>query len=72
MMLYEEGRFQLDDPIARFLPAFADAQVFTGGTARKPKRLQQFAPITFRDLFTHTSGLTYGFMGASPVDAMYR
>lgn len=72
MMLYEEGRFQLDDPISRFLPAFAGARVFTGGTARKPETIAAERPITFRDLFTHTSGLTYGFMGASPVDAMYR
>ncbi|MEQ1887933.1 MAG: serine hydrolase domain-containing protein [Alphaproteobacteria bacterium] len=72
MMLYEEGRFQLDDPICHFLPAFAGARVFTGGTARKPETVAAERPITFRDLFTHTSGLTYGFMGTSPVDAMYR
>jgi len=72
MMLYEEGRFQLDDPISRYLPAFAETRVFTGGTARKPETMALERAITFRDLFTHTSGLTYGFMGASPVDAMYR
>ncbi|MCK9993420.1 MAG: hypothetical protein Dbin4_01940 [Alphaproteobacteria bacterium] len=72
MMLYEEGRFQLDDPIHRYLPAFANAQVFAGGTARKPETVNTERPISFRDLFTHTSGLTYGFMGSSPVDAMYR
>jgi CubicO group peptidase (beta-lactamase class C family) len=72
MMLYEEGRFQLDDPISRYLPAFANAQVYTGGSARKPETIAAERPISFRDLFTHTSGLTYGFMGASPVDAMYR
>lgn len=72
MMLYEEGRFQLDDPIGRYLPVFSDMQVFTGGTARKPQTVAAERPVTFRDLFTHTSGLTYGFMGTSPVDAMYR
>ena len=72
MMLYEEGRFQLDDPIGRYLPAFGEMRVFTGGTARKPETVAAERPITFRDLFTHTSGLTYGFMGTSPVDAMYR
>lgn len=72
MMLYEEGRFQLDDPISRYLPAFADARVYTGGSARKPETVAAERSITFRDLFTHTSGLTYGFMGTSPVDAMYR
>jgi CubicO group peptidase (beta-lactamase class C family) len=72
MMLYEEGRFQLDDPIARFLPEFKDQRVFTGGgygaVTTEPARRS----ITFRDLLTHTSGLTYGFMQATPVDAMYR
>lgn len=72
MMLYEEGRFQLDDPISRYLPAFAESRVFVGGTARKPQTVVAERPITFRDLFTHTAGLTYGFMGTSPVDAMYR
>ncbi|HEX4891054.1 MAG TPA: serine hydrolase domain-containing protein, partial [Alphaproteobacteria bacterium] len=72
MMLYEEGCFQLDDPIHRYLPAFAGTQVFSGGTARKPETVNADRPISFRDLFTHTSGLTYGFMGSSPVDAMYR
>jgi len=72
MMLYEEGRFQLDDPAGRYLPAFANAQVYTGGSARKPETVAAERPISFRDLFTHTSGLTYGFMGTSPVDAMYR
>ncbi len=72
MMLYEEGRFQLDDPISRYLPAFAGAKVYTGGSARKPETVAAERPVSFRDLFTHTSGLTYGFMGTSPVDAMYR
>ncbi len=69
MMLYEEGRFQLDDPIARILPCFADMVVYAGeGHDPVPAERQ----ITYRDLLTHTSGLTYGFMQATPVDAMYR
>ena len=72
MMLYEEGHFQLDDPIARYVPAFAGQRVFTGGgygavTTEPAKR-----DITFRDLLTHTSGLTYGFMQATPIDGIYR
>jgi CubicO group peptidase (beta-lactamase class C family) len=72
MMLYEDGHFQLDDPIARFLPCFRDMRVFTGGSRLKYESEPTRRDITFRDLLTHTSGLTYGFMDATPVDAMYR
>jgi len=72
MMLYEEGRFQLDDPIARYLPEFTGQRVFTGGGYGAVMTEPAVRDITFRDLLTHTSGLTYGFMRATPVDAMYR
>ena len=71
MMLYEEGRFQLDDPISRFLPHFANMRVYTGGSRGKFDSVPAVRDITFRDLLTHTSGLTYGFMQAHPVDGMY-
>ena len=67
MMLYEQGLFQLDDPIAAVLPAFREMRVWTEGGEVPADRA-----ITYRDLLTHTSGLTYGFMNATPVDAMYR
>lgn len=63
MMLYEEGHFQLDDPVAAVLPAFASMRLLDGTPADRP--------ITYRDLLTHTAGLTYGFMD-SPVSARYR
>ncbi len=72
MMLYEEGRFQLDDPVARYLPAFAGQRVLTGGGYGAVATEPAVRDITFRDLLTHTSGLTYGFMQATPVDAIYR
>ncbi len=72
MMLYEEGHFQLDDPIARFLPCFKDMRVYAGGMRGKLETVPAQRDITFRDLLTHTSGLTYGFMEATPVDAQYR
>ena len=72
MMLYEEGRFQLDDPITRFLPAFANQRICTGGARGKLETVPAMRAITFRDLLTHTSGLTYGFMQATAVDALYR
>ena len=69
MMLYEEGRFQLDDPISRVLPCFETMHVWAG-EGREPVPAER--QITYRDLLTHTSGLTYGFMEATPVDALYR
>jgi len=72
MMLYEEGRFQLDDPIERFLPFFSDMRVCTGGSRGRMETAPAERPITFRDLLTHTSGLTYGFMESTLVDALYR
>ncbi|WP_431280893.1 serine hydrolase domain-containing protein [Humitalea sp. 24SJ18S-53] len=72
MMLYEEGLFQLDDPITRFLPFFANQRVCTGGARGKIDTVPAMRDITFRDLLTHTSGLTYGFMQATAVDAQYR
>ena len=72
MMLYEQGHFQLDTPIAHFLPMFADMRVFVGGNAEHYDTVAADGPITFRHLLTHTSGLTYGFLEATPVDALYR
>ena len=72
MMLYEEGRFQLDDPISRFLPWFTNLRVCTGGARGKLETQPAMRDVTFRDLLTHTSGLTYGFMHATAVDALYR
>ena len=72
MMLYEEGRFQLDDPISRFLPAFAHQRVAAGDAADPLQTVPASRDISFRDLLTHTSGLTYGFMEATAVDALYR
>ena len=72
MMLYEEGRFQLDDPVERWIPAFKDQRVFTGASRGKIDTVPAERGITFRDLLTHTSGLTYGFMESTAVDAFYR
>ena len=72
LMLYEEGLFQLDDPITRFLPEFRDMRVLVGGSRAKPETVPAERDITFRDLLTHTSGLSYGFMDATLVDRMYR
>jgi CubicO group peptidase (beta-lactamase class C family) len=72
MMLYEEGRFQLDDPISRFLPSFTKPRVavIEGGAVSDTVRAAR--EISFRDLLSHTSGFTYGSTNATPVEAMYR
>jgi CubicO group peptidase (beta-lactamase class C family) len=72
MMLFEQGAFELTDPIERYLPEFADMRVFDGGSDLKPKTVPAIEPIRVWHLLTHTSGLTYGFHHAHPVDAMYR
>lgn len=72
MMLYEEGAFELKDPIARWLPEFAEMRVYTGGSALRPETAPARQPIRVWHLLSHMSGLTYGFHHAHPVDALYR
>ena len=68
LMLYEEGHFLLDDPVADYLPAFADLTVYAPDG--DPVALER--PVTIRDLLTHTSGLSYGFFSQTPVDSLYQ
>ena len=72
MMLYEQGRFQLDDPVSHYLPKFSDLTVFKDGDENDFTTTPAECEITIRHLLTHTSGLSYGFMNNSPVDAIYR
>ena len=72
MMLYEEGGFELTDPVSSFIPSFRDARVFDGGSDLKAVTVPATEPVRIWHLLTHTSGLTYGFHRAHPVDAMYR
>jgi CubicO group peptidase (beta-lactamase class C family) len=72
MMLYEEGAFQLKDPISTWLPEYADMRVYKGGSEQAPVTVPATEPIRVWHLLTHTSGLTYGFHHVHPVDAMYR
>jgi CubicO group peptidase (beta-lactamase class C family) len=72
MMLYEEGAFELKDPVSRFIPSFADTRVFRGGSAVQPVTEPVTEPMLIWHLLTHTAGLTYGFQYSSPVDAIYR
>src|SRR5262249_22666037 len=72
MMLYEEGRFQLDDPVHRFIPSWENLRVYVGGNYPVFKTAPVERPMTVRDLLSHTSALTYGFMQRTNVDAAYR
>jgi CubicO group peptidase (beta-lactamase class C family) len=72
MMLYEEGGFQLTDPVSRYIPSFAQARVFTGGSDIAFTTEPVTEPMRIWHLLTHTSGLTYGFHRSHPVDAIYR
>ena len=72
MMLWEEGLFELKDPVSRFLPEFADQRVWRSGSTTNPRFESLRDPMEIWHLMTHTSGLTYGFMNAHPVDEMYR
>lgn len=71
MILHEEGRLKLDDPVGKYLPALEKMKVFVGGSAKKPKLVDAKRQMTVKDLLTHTSGLIYGF-GRGPIDEIYR
>ena len=72
MMLWEEGAFELTDPVSDFIPSFADVRVYTGGPARAPQTRPAAEPVRIWHLLTHTSGLTYGFHRLHPTDEIYR
>jgi len=72
MQLYERGKLRLDDPVSQYIPAFAGVQVYAGGGAATPILRHPDRPVTVADLLTHTSGLTYGFIGNTPADSIYR
>ena len=72
LTLYEEGKFQLNDPLEKYIPAFKDVKVYVkpddkgAMVLEEPKR-----KITIQDVFRHTAGFSYGF-GDTPVDKAYQ
>src|SRR6202035_2505652 len=76
MMLVDEGKLRLDDPVAKYIPSFAEAKVGVERKAANGDRTLDLVPatrpITIVDLMTHTSGITYGFYGESMVRQLYR
>lgn len=73
MTLYEEGKFELDDPVAKHLPAFERTEVYDR-TAEDGEIVSVpcAQPMTIRHLMTHTAGLSYGWRPDAPVDDLYR
>jgi CubicO group peptidase (beta-lactamase class C family) len=70
MLLHEEGKFQLDDPVCNYLPQFKGLRVLSG---HGDETVEARREVTIRDLMRHTSGLTYGGMlPNTPLDRLYR
>ncbi|NQT03428.1 MAG: beta-lactamase family protein [Planctomycetes bacterium] len=67
MMLYEQGKLKLDDPISKHIPEFKGLKVYS----ESGKHDDQVHQMSIRDLLRHTSGLTYGYFGNTAVDKMY-
>ncbi|MCF6220215.1 MAG: beta-lactamase family protein [Robiginitomaculum sp.] len=71
MMLYEQGKFKLDDPLSKYLPEYANMKVYVGENPVGTLKLEAAKrAITIRDLMRHTSGLAYGF-APTPIDTLY-
>ena len=72
MMLVEEGRVAIDEPVHKYIPEWKDLGVFMAGTSPAFLTRPPLRPMQIVDLLRHTSGLTYGFQQRSNVDAAYR
>ena len=72
MMLHEEGRLALTDPVHRYLPKYRTCRIFRTGSTAFPQTTSVGEPMRIRHLFTHTSGLTYGWHHRHVTDALYR
>jgi CubicO group peptidase (beta-lactamase class C family) len=72
MMLFEEGRVALDEPVHKYIPQWKELGVFMGGAAPPFKTRPPARPMQIVDLLRHTSGLTYGFQERTNIDAAYR
>ncbi len=68
LLLFEEGRFKLDEPVSRYLPEFKGLRVYAG---RNDETVEAKREMSIRDLMRHTSGLTYGMPNGTDVDKMY-
>ncbi len=72
MLLYEEGHFHLNTPLYEFIPEFRDTMVLVGIHGDEVDVTDLKTPVTLRHLFTHTSGLAYGFNEEDELDQLYQ
>ena len=72
MMLFEEGRWQLNDPVAKYIPEFANLKVFALDAKGNMTLVDQTHPMTMRELMSHTAGFSYGYFSNTPVDKLQR
>ncbi len=72
MTLHEEGKFQLDDPIDKYIPVLRNLKVYVDKEGDELKLVDAVRPITIRDLMRHTAGLAYGLQPTHPVEILYR
>ena len=72
LMLLEEGKFKLDDPITKFAPEFKNLRVLKEATGALTETVPAARDITFDDIFTHRSGLAYGFSSMGPIAHEYQ
>jgi len=72
LILWEEGKFEMRDQVKWFIPSFGDQKVFRSGTVTAPRFDPVTEPMEMWHLFSHTAGMTYGFVYSNPVDQMYR
>jgi CubicO group peptidase (beta-lactamase class C family) len=68
LILVDRGLLSLEDPVSKWIPSFSNGQVFVSGDENNPITEPVDREITVRDLMMHTSGLSYGIFGGSPVD----
>jgi CubicO group peptidase (beta-lactamase class C family) len=73
LTLYEQGKFQLSDPLAKYIPAFKDARVYKSTGPNGELVFEDVKhPITIEDVFRHTAGFSYGYFSDTPVDHAYK
>jgi len=72
MMLFEEGKWQLNDPVAKYIPEFANLKVFATDEHNNMTLKDQTHPLTMRELMSHSGGFTYGLFSNTEVDKQQR
>jgi CubicO group peptidase (beta-lactamase class C family) len=72
MMLFEEGKWQLNDPVAKYIPEFGNLKVYATDASGNMVLKDQMHPVTMRELLSHTGGFTYGYFSNTPVDKLQR